>query len=110
MSESNDDDFLILEEGENTKISEKTQEEGIIKEVPKEPKKIKNVELIESEKIDVALSSSLGGLWKAGWEVYGIDCPDCAIKITNSLNNLKGVSNTDVSVTSGLITFEINLE
>ncbi len=110
MSEPNDDDFLILEEGENTKISEKIQEEVIIKEVSKEPKKNKKVELIESEKIDAALSSSLGGVWKAGWEVYGIDCPDCAIKITNSLNNLKGVSNTDVSVTSGLITFEINLE
>ncbi len=110
MPEPLEDDFLILEEDGNTKHSEEIQEDVIIKEAPKKSNKKKKIEVIESEKIDATLSSSLGGVWKAGWEVHAIDCPDCAIKISNSLNNLKGVTNTEVSITSGLVTFEIDLE
>ena len=67
-------------------------------------------EIIEAEKIDSSLSSSIGGVWNAGWEVFGIDCPDCAIKISKSLNSLKGIKNTKVSITTGLVDFEIDLE
>ena len=66
--------------------------------------------IINSEEIDSSLSSSLGGVWNVGWEVFGIDCPDCAVKISKSLNSLKGISNTEVSITTALVTFEIDLE
>ena len=65
---------------------------------------------INFENIDASLSSSLGGVWKVGWEVYGIDCPDCAVKISKALNSMRGVTNTNVSITTALVTFEIDLE
>ena len=77
------------------------------------PSKLNNNELSEKimkDEMDNSLSSSLGGVWNVGWEVFGIDCPDCAIKISKSLNSLKGVNNTDVSITTALVTFEIDLE
>ena len=67
-------------------------------------------EIIDSRVVDSSLSSSLGGIWNVGWEVFGIDCPDCALKITKSLNSLKGINNTEVSITTALVTFEIDLE
>jgi Cd2+/Zn2+-exporting ATPase len=72
--------------------------------------KINPSEIINSEEIDSSLSSSLGGVWNVGWEVFGIDCPDCATKISKSLNSLKGVSNAEVSITTALVNFEIDLE
>ena len=65
---------------------------------------------IEHGGIDSGLSNSLGGVWRIGWEVFGIDCPDCALKITKSLNSLKGIQNTSVSITTGLVEFDIDIE
>ncbi len=62
------------------------------------------------KEVDLGLSSSVGGIWNIGWEVFGIDCPDCALKITKSLNSLKGIEKTEVSITTTLVHFEIDLE
>lgn len=67
-------------------------------------------EVIEKKEIDSNLYSLLGGVWNVGWEVFGIDCLDCAVKISRSLNSLKGISNTEVSITTALISFDIDLE
>lgn len=60
--------------------------------------------------IDLGMTSSVGGIWNVGWEVFGIDCPDCALKISKSLNSLKGIEKTEVSITTTLVHFEIDLE
>ena len=60
--------------------------------------------------IDLGMTSSVGGIWNVGWEVFGIDCPDCALKISKSLNSLKGIEKTEVSIATTLVHFEIDLE
>ena len=52
----------------------------------------------------------MGGIWNVGWEVFGIDCLDCALKISKSLNSLKGIEKTEVSITTTLVHFEIDVE
>ena len=50
------------------------------------------------------------GAFSVSWPLVGMDCPDCATKATRAMNQMKQVSNPNVSVTSGEVKLDIDLE
>ncbi len=43
------------------------------------------------------------------WEIFGMDCPDCATKANQAISRIDGVESCDVSVLEGTISVSIDL-
>ena len=43
------------------------------------------------------------------WEIFGMDCPDCATKANQAISRIDGVESCDVSVMEGTISVSIDL-
>ena len=50
------------------------------------------------------------GSYTVSWPILGMDCPDCASKATRAMNQMKQVSNPNVSVASGEVKLDVDLE
>ena len=65
---------------------------------------------VESDLLDTTVLSEATGSYTVSWPILGMDCPDCATKATRAMNQMKQVSNPNVSVTSGEVKLDIDLE
>ncbi|MFZ8906170.1 MAG: heavy metal translocating P-type ATPase [Poseidonia sp.] len=66
--------------------------------------------VIEADLVDTSVLTDATGSYTVSWPILGMDCPDCASKATRAMNQMKQVSNPNVSVTSGEVRFDIDLE
>ena len=65
---------------------------------------------VEADLLDTTVLSEATGSYTVSWPILGMDCPDCATKATRAMNQMKQVSNPNVSVTSGEVKLDIDLE
>ncbi|MEC7064694.1 MAG: heavy metal translocating P-type ATPase [Candidatus Thermoplasmatota archaeon] len=65
---------------------------------------------LEADLLDTTVLSEATGSYTVTWPILGMDCPDCATKATRAMNQMKQVSNPNVSVTSGEVKLDIDLE
>ena len=65
---------------------------------------------LEADLLDTTVLSEATGSYTVSWPILGMDCPDCATKATRAMNQMKQVSNPNVSVTSGEVKLDIDLE
>ena len=65
---------------------------------------------VEADLLDTTVLSEATGSYTVSWPILGMDCPDCATKATRAMNQMKQVSNPIVSVTSGEVKLDIDLE
>ena len=65
---------------------------------------------VEADLLDTTVLSEATGSYTVTWPILGMDCPDCATKATRAMNQMKQVSNPNVSVTSGEVKLDIDLE
>ena len=65
---------------------------------------------MEADLLDTTVLSEATGSYTVSWPILGMDCPDCATKATRAMNQMKQVSNPNVSVTSGEVKLDIDLE
>ena len=66
--------------------------------------------VIEADLVDTSVLTDATGSYTVSWPILGMDCPDCASKATRAMNQMKQVSNPNVSVTSGEVRLDIDLE
>ena len=66
--------------------------------------------VLEADLVDTTVLTDATGSYTVSWPILGMDCPDCASKATRAMNQMKQVSNPNVSVTSGEVKFDIDLE
>ncbi|MGB2168087.1 MAG: heavy metal translocating P-type ATPase [Poseidonia sp.] len=65
---------------------------------------------LEADLVDTTVLTDATGSYTVSWPILGMDCPDCASKATRAMNQMKQVSNPNVSVTSGEVKFDVDLE
>ncbi len=65
---------------------------------------------VEADLLDTTVLSEATGSYTVSWPILGMDCPDCATKATRAMNQMKQVSNPNVSVTSGEVKLDVDLE
>ena len=65
---------------------------------------------LEADLVDTTVLTDATGSYTVSWPILGMDCPDCAVKATRAMNQMKQVSNPNVSVTSGEVKFDVDLE
>ena len=66
--------------------------------------------VLEEDLVDTTVLTDATGSYTVSWPILGMDCPDCASKATRAMNQMKQVSNPNVSVTSGEVKFDVDLE
>ena len=66
--------------------------------------------VLEADLVDTTVLTDATGSYTVSWPILGMDCPDCASKATRAMNQMKQVSNPNVSVTSGEVKFDVDLE
>ena len=66
--------------------------------------------LLEADLVDSTVLTDATGSYTVSWPILGMDCPDCASKATRAMRQIKQVSNPNVSVTSGEVKFDVDLE
>lgn len=71
---------------------------------------LEEVVLADAELMDSSLSTTLSGTWRADWKLHGIDCPDCALKLSRAVKRLPGVEECEVSASTGGVSVSIDLE
>ena len=67
-------------------------------------------EPLEAETVDTTVISDAAGTYSVSWPIMGMDCPDCASKAARAMNQMKQVADSTVSVTSGEVNVNVNLE
>jgi len=95
--------FLSLEDDEPAKPApdvKKTQA----------PIVIDSTSPLEADIVDTTIVSDAAGTYSVSWPIMGMDCPDCASKAARAMNQMKQVSNSTVSVTSGEVNVNVDLE
>ena len=65
---------------------------------------------LEADVVDTTVISDAAGTFSVSWPILGMDCPDCASKATRAMNQMKQVTNSTVSVTSGEVKVNVDLE
>lgn len=65
---------------------------------------------LEADLVDSTVLTDATGSYTVSWPILGMDCPDCASKATRAMRQIKQVSNPNVSVTSGEVKFDVDLE
>ena len=63
---------------------------------------------LEGEVVDTSVISDAAGTYSVSWPILGMDCPDCASKATRAMNQMKQVTNSTVSVTSGEVKVNVD--
>ena len=100
-------------EGEEVFLS--LEDDEPLKDPPKSTKKPSPVSVgplipLEADVVDTTVISDAAGSYSVSWPILGMDCPDCASKATRAMNQMKQVSNPTVSVTSGEVKVNVDLE
>ena len=134
-----DEDFLILDDDEESESSipaNKSASEKIInldsKEIIsgisktvgdkiiqfKESNKLKKI-LDDGKENLISFSRSadnlfdtdlvIDGSYEIEWDIDGMDCADCAMKATRAVNRLPGIHKVNVSVTEGNVRFNLDM-
>ena len=119
------EDFLLLDDDEQTPVSKKPEKEPFslksalssvkLPKLPKpKPKPASNSEpAIEAvaasagESIDLDLAAD--GVHEFEWNISGMDCPDCAMKATRAVSRLPGIEECRVSVTQGTVRLQVDV-
>ena len=122
-----DEDFLILDDDEESESSipaNKSASEKIInldsKEIIqfKESNELKKI-LDDGKENLISFSRSadnlfdtdlvIDGSYEIEWDIDGMDCADCAMKATRAVNRLPGIHKVNVSVTEGNVRFNLDM-
>lgn len=98
------EEFLSLEEGENTPAPELPQQQT------REPSPVQTTNIPEVEVIDMEVLGEYSGTHTISWPILDMDCPHCASEAKSALNRLDLVNNSIVSATEGTVTIEIDFE
>lgn len=98
------EEFLSLEEGENTPVPELPQQQT------REPSPVQTTNIPEVEVIDMEVLGEYSGTHTISWPILDMDCPHCASEAKSALNRLDLVNNSIVSATEGTVTIEIDFE
>ena len=67
-------------------------------------------EAVEEEVVDSTVLADAAGSYAVSWPILGMDCPDCAAKANRAMKQMKQVSNSMVSVASGEVKLDVDLE
>ena len=120
------EDFLLLDDEEETPVSEKPEKESfslksklssiklpsLPKPKPKPSSKsepaIEAVAASAGESIDLDLAAD--GVHEFEWDISGMDCPDCAMKAEKALRRLNQVISCQVSAIDGSVNLEVNFD
>ena len=100
-------------EGEEVFLS--LEDDEPVKALPDANKKPASIPMgeppsLEGEVVDTSVISDAAGTYSVSWPILGMDCPDCASKATRAMNQMKQVTNSTVSVTSGEVKVNVDLE
>lgn len=106
MAAGGDDEvFLSLEDDEVVKSAVKPS-----KPVSKTEPVMEDTSYLDAEILDTSVTQLPSGTYEVTWPLLGMDCPDCASKAMGALSNMKQVTESMVSATSGDVRLSINLE
>ena len=76
-----------------------------------EEKKIQSATLLdEIQETHEVFSTGATGVRQFRWDLYGMDCPDCASTAEKALTRISGLESCDVSATSGSVEMTLDLE
>ncbi|MEE3315266.1 MAG: heavy metal translocating P-type ATPase, partial [Candidatus Thermoplasmatota archaeon] len=119
------EDFLVLDEEEETPVSEKPEKEpfslksmfssvklpSLPKPKPKPPNKLEpDIEAVAASAEDfIDLDLAADGVHEFEWDISGMDCPDCAMKATRAVSRLPGIEDCRVSVTQGTVRLQVDV-
>ena len=119
------EDFLVLDEEEETPVSEKPEKEpfslksmfssvklpSLPKPKPKPPNKLEpDIEAVAASAEDfIDLDLAADGVQEFEWDISGMDCPDCAMKATRAVSRLPGIEDCRVSVTQGTVRLQVDV-
>ncbi|MEC7707192.1 MAG: cation transporter, partial [Candidatus Thermoplasmatota archaeon] len=119
------EEFLLLDEEEETPVSEKPVKEPFslksmfssikLPSLPKPKSKpanksapaIEAVATSAGDSIDLDLSAD--GVHEFEWSISGMDCPDCAMKATRAVSRLPGIEECRISVTQGTVRLQVDV-
>ena len=119
------DEFLLLDDEEETPVSEKPYKEPFslksmfssvkLPTLPKPKSKpaskpepvIDAVAASVSDSIDLDLAAD--GVHEFEWNISGMDCPDCAMKATRAVSRLPGIEQCRISVTQGTVRLQVDV-
>ena len=119
------DEFLLLDDEEETPVSEKPNKEPFslksmfssvkLPTLPKPKSKpaskpepvIDAVAASVSDSIDLDLAAD--GVHEFEWNISGMDCPDCAMKATRAVSRLPGIEQCRISVTQGTVRLQVDV-
>jgi len=119
------DEFLLLDDEEETPVSEKPHKEPFslksmfssvkLPTLPKPKSKpaskpepvIDAVAASVSDSIDLDLAAD--GVHEFEWNISGMDCPDCAMKATRAVSRLPGIEQCRISVTQGTVRLQVDV-
>lgn len=119
------DEFLLLDDEEETPVSEKSHKEPFslksmfssvkLPTLPKPKSKpaskpepvIDAVAASVSDSIDLDLAAD--GVHEFEWNISGMDCPDCAMKATRAVSRLPGIEQCRISVTQGTVRLQVDV-
>lgn len=108
--------FLSLEDDPPGEQPRKASNPPASIAIPAQPSEASNKQadeappVIEADLVDTTVLTDATGSYTVSWPILGMDCPDCASKATRAMNQMKQVSNPNVSVTSGEVKFDVDLE
>ena len=71
---------------------------------------VEELPALEADLVDTTVLTDASGSYTVSWPILGMDCPDCASKATRAMNQMKQVSNPNVSIASGEVKFDVDLE
>ncbi len=64
----------------------------------------------EIQEVNEVFSTGATGVRQFRWNVYGMDCPDCASTAEKALSRISGLESCSVSATSGSVEMTLDLE
>ena len=122
------EEFLILDDEEETPVSKKLEEAPVRPSMFKLPslkmpgflrsKASKKPEPKPEPAIEAVAESAVGvldadlaadGVHEFEWDIRGMDCPDCAMKATRAVSRLPGIEQCRVSATEGSVRLSLDV-
>ena len=111
-SEGEAEVFISLDDDEPVpaKTTSTSSPRAAVKKAPAPMPAVEEESILVAEVVDTTLIEDPSGSYTVSWPLTGMDCPDCAAKATGALSNMKQVTSTKVSATSGEVKVEVDLE
>ncbi len=84
------------------------REDAVEPSIEEAPEEKEPIEPLEDEE-DGDMEFVAAGIHRMSWPILGMDCPDCAMRATQAVNRLPGVTSVVVSATAGTVELDLDL-